>query len=729
MKNIYSGAYRFLIIVAGCIFSANISFSQWTQTNGPSGITVLSFFDNGTYLFAGTDSKGVFRSDDHGQSWNAANGNIPNLEVFSFAEDASYLYAGSDSGVYRSSDNGLTWEPANNGIQSNFANCLVVADGYLFMGTIAFGVFRSADHGDTWVDASGGSLGFSSIQDICYAAGKLIVAADNLVFYSTDDGDNWYYDYGPEQYYFINDFYTSGDTVMAVTGGGFFPSATVFVSTDGINSWSGPITVDTTISASGIAHAGNIFYVGSAKGIYSSTDVGQSWQYIPASGLRFGLRLQNAFIHSGNNFLLGYEEIGVYSSETGAVWVESKNGFPPASTIDNCMITAGSDMWSGTHSDGVYVSSNGGTTWNHSGATNITIDTFPNSIIKSMLYAGNNILLAGGCGDGNGLWRSADYGATWTHITNGINPNFGNYLCVSSLAKSGNNLLAATYSGMYYSTDDGLTWQACFGVNSNDYVEGIAVHGNVVCICVTELYGNSGVYRSTDNGVHFTFTDGTVSDGVAMDADDAGNFYAGSLFDVYRSTDDGISWSVAENGIPPQSGGFAIKAINQNVFVGNIAGVFYSDNSGASFTAASEGLDAKPNNSVQGFTVKGDTLFTGLFRDAIWKRALSDFGIATAVNQIPAGDENDFRITYSSSQTISYQIHLTSAADAQLQLVDALGRIREKISSGNLSRGTHTGTLDVTDLPPGIYFLEIFTSTLTEKAGAFVKTVKWVKMQ
>lgn len=726
MKNYYTPFFRLFILISICCFSFGNSFSQWTQTQGPPGITVTRFFDAGTWLYAGTQSKGAYRSSNHGDSWSAAKGNMENSSVFSFAQDASYLYAGTDSGVFRSSDNGLTWEHANNGIESQFANCLLVADGYLFMGTVGFGVYRSSDHGDTWTNAGGLN---SYILAMCFAGGKLIIEADNYVFYSTDDGDNWFLDNGPTQFYTIDRFYTSGDTVMACTGGTFFPSATVFVSFNAIDSWYGPFTVDPDVSLSGIARNGNTWYVGSANGIYTSFDTGMTWQHVPQTGLRNGPRLQYDFILSGSNFLLSYEEIGIYSSETGATWIQSKNGFPPASAIDNCMITVGNDVWSGTHSDGVYVSSNGGESWNHSSTANITVDTFPNSIIKSMLYAGNNILLAGGCGDGNGLWRSGDYGLSWTHITDGINPNFGDFLCVSSLAKSGNNLLAATYSGMFYSTDEGVTWQASSGVNSDDYVEGMAVHGDVVCINVIAFPGSSGVYRSTDNGESFTFTSGAVVDGVSMDADGMGNFYAGSLFDVYRSTDNGINWTTAEVGIPPGSGGFAVKAIGQNVFVGGMAGVFYSDDFAASFSPASEGLDAYPNNAVQGFTVSGDTIFAGTFRDAIWKRSLSDFGIATAVNPVSPVDVNDFHIIASSSQTISYEVHLASAADAQLQLTDALGRIREKISLGNLSGGTHSGTLHVNHLAAGIYFLKFSATTPMEKSGMFEKTEKWIRVQ
>src|SRR5262249_30719443 len=163
--------------------------------------------------------------------------------------------------------------------------------------------------------------------------------------------------------------------------------------------------------------------------------------------------------------------------------------------------------------------------------------------------------------------------------------------------------------------------------------------------------------------------------------DSLGNFFAGSLFDTYRSTDDGINWNLAETGIPANAGGFAVKTLGQVVFVGNSAGVFYSNDYGATYTSASEGLDAYPNNAVQGFTVKGDTLFAGLFRNAVWKRPLSDFGIATLVDHL-SSNGNDFKVISFNSTSIVCEVRLGNASDVELQMVDMLGRVMKNISLG-----------------------------------------------
>src|SRR5215212_5220424 len=99
--------------------------AQWVKTAGPPGINVNVFFDNGSFLFAGTSSKGVFRSSNQGASWTPVNSGLANATVLSFTKDQTYLYAGTNEGVFRSSNNGSTWTAANNGIQTQLVTNMI----------------------------------------------------------------------------------------------------------------------------------------------------------------------------------------------------------------------------------------------------------------------------------------------------------------------------------------------------------------------------------------------------------------------------------------------------------------------------------------------------------------------------------------------------------------------------------------------------------------------------
>ncbi|MEP6846564.1 MAG: hypothetical protein ABI861_11195, partial [Panacibacter sp.] len=61
------------LFIAFFVFPASHVYGQWVKTQGPPGINVNVFFDNGAALFAGTSSKGVFRSSNNGATWTAAN--------------------------------------------------------------------------------------------------------------------------------------------------------------------------------------------------------------------------------------------------------------------------------------------------------------------------------------------------------------------------------------------------------------------------------------------------------------------------------------------------------------------------------------------------------------------------------------------------------------------------------------------------------------------------------
>src|SRR5262245_35078314 len=106
---------RAIIIAIGFCLPVCI-MAQWTKTSGPPGTNVNYFYNSGNILFAGTSSKGVYRSFDDGVTWQAANTGISNSSVFALISDAAFLYAGTNSGVFRSDDNGETWQAANTGI-------------------------------------------------------------------------------------------------------------------------------------------------------------------------------------------------------------------------------------------------------------------------------------------------------------------------------------------------------------------------------------------------------------------------------------------------------------------------------------------------------------------------------------------------------------------------------------------------------------------------------------
>ena len=301
-------------------------YAQWIKTASPPGINVNVFFNSGSFLFAGTSSKGVFRSSNQGATWTPANSGLENATVLSFTKDQTYLYAGTNSGVYRSSNNGTTWIAANNGIQTQLVTNMVIGGGFLFAGTSGQGVYRSADQGNTWANANGGALNFSIIFAMCYVNNLLIVEADNYLFKTRDAGDTWSVDQGSTAFYVIKHFLVLGDTVLASARNGIFRSY------NGGKTFTNfqPVLSDENTELLGFTFSNRIVYTCEKRGMFRSTNIGVTWSSIPATGLRFGTRFNNYFAQSGNSFLIGMDELGVFrSTDVGQTWSQSITGFPP----------------------------------------------------------------------------------------------------------------------------------------------------------------------------------------------------------------------------------------------------------------------------------------------------------------------------------------------------------------------------------------------------------------
>lgn len=611
-----------LLVLLTCVSSLH---AQWVKTNGPLGIYIEALINKDSVLFAGTDPKGIYKSFDHGITWVESNSAATkNLEVTCFAYDSLYLYAGTlEDGVYRSPDNGVTWQPVNTGLQYQGISCLLVANGYLFAGTILNGIYRSSDQGTTWVDINQSLLTQTYIISMDYVNGRLMVEGDNYIFFSTDDGNLWDIDQGTTQFYQIDNFWHRGDTVLASDG------IAVFRSTDGGANWSNPQLLQYALV--GFDSDGDTVYAGCRGGVYFSTDYGASWTLRYSPDIRYGARYQYNFKISGNNFITGFQEIGPYVSQNrGSTWTQDDlTQFSRASTIDDAMVTYNGTIFTGTHTDGVFKSSDQGNTWTKIGTPTPT-DTLSNAVVFAMLHVGHHILLAGTGGDG--LYRSADNGATWIRIYNGLPQQAGTGVTgIRSLGISGPNILAATYTGVYYSSDSGLTWHQSTILGGITVLEssGFAVRGNVVCVGIVASPGR-GVYRSTDYGVTFSLTD-PLLDIICIKEGGGTNMYCGSDFTVSMSIDDGQTWGGVGPGIPAGGGTFTILAWDNYVFVGNNYGVFFSNDNGSSFTDANQGMDPYPHGVVAGLTRDDMYIYAGTDKDAVWRRPLSDFGILPVI--------------------------------------------------------------------------------------------------
>src|ERR1035438_5988571 len=85
----------------------------------------------------------------------------------------------------------------------------------------------------------------------------------------------------------------------------------------------------------------------------------------------------NCFAVSGNNIFAGTHSNGVYlSSNNGTSWATVNNGLPITGNWITALAINGNNIFAGTENNGVYLSSNNGGLWTamDSGLTNNTIN-------------------------------------------------------------------------------------------------------------------------------------------------------------------------------------------------------------------------------------------------------------------------------------------------------------------------------------------------------------------
>ena len=231
-----------------------------------------------------------------------------------------------------------------------------------------------------------------------------------------------------------------------------------------------------------------------AKGIYKSTDLGNSWA---ESGLS-GQWIRDFAINSSN-------EIFITS-------VGSQFG------------------------DGVYKSDDNGNTWTKvwdaisSGMNCLYIDR------QNVIYVGMNYYDSQG-----GIFRSEDGGNTWTNI-------FELPANIYEIVKLNNGrILAASYGQIYFSDDNGVNWNSTSSGLVQATISDIALNQENEIFITTLGYG---IYKSVDNGLTWITKMGAGWDFSCLKISSDGKIYAATQGNwLYESDDNGDNWFLVNGGL------------------------------------------------------------------------------------------------------------------------------------------------------------------------------------
>jgi hypothetical protein len=108
-----------------------------------------------------------------------------------------------------------------------------------------------------------------------------------------------------------------------------------------------------------------------------------------------------------------------------------------------------------------------------------------NTGVSALIVSGTNLFAGTGSG---GVFLSTNYGTIWTAVNSGLTSNY-----VRAFAVSGTNLFAGTYGGVFLSTNNGTSWTAV-----NTGLTGYGFYVSALAVSGTNLFAGTdsgGVWR------------------------------------------------------------------------------------------------------------------------------------------------------------------------------------------------------------------------------------------
>lgn len=358
---------------------------------------------------------------------------------------------------------------------------------------------------------------------------------------------------------------------------------------------------------------------------------------------------------------------GLWKSTTGGNnWTSSTQDLPSlgvsAILID---YTNPSTMYIGTgdrdagdaYGIGVYRSLDGGQSWEawNSGMADHVVG-------RMLMHPSNHYIIFAATNDG--LFRTANGGATWTHVAD------GDFKDVVFKPNNPDIVYAAANGNFYRSTNGGLSFSQVTSGLPGSSRAAIAVtpdNPNYVYVILTTGDAFMGLYRSTDAGLNFSVKSTTPNimswgcnggDGgqawydldIACDPTDSDIIFAGGV-NCFKSSTGGTTWNISSHwwgdcGVPSVHADLHVleyNPLNNWLYAGNDGGIYYSPDKGVSWIEITSGLPIGQvykigqsatvrDKTVNGYQDNGSSTYMGGY----WQNIMGGDGMECAVDPIDA---------------------------------------------------------------------------------------------
>lgn len=187
---------------------------------------------------------------------------------------------------------------------------------------------------------------------------------------------------------------------------------------------------------------------------------------------------------------------------------------------------------------------------------------------RTKVYAGTN----------KGIYQSNEKGVSWTPVNSGLIAQ----RVLDIIINKNDEIFVGTYGGVFFSNDNGYSWTEINNGLSNIGIEDMAINKNGDLFAGTYT---SDIFRSTDNGKTWSKKSKGLPvknlwvSGLAINSQNI--LFATTGTGVYRSKDNGDSWMPVNNGLENSFYNAVIIDSDDLIYVGNKEGnVFHSDNLG-----------------------------------------------------------------------------------------------------------------------------------------------------